>query len=343
MNPVSGQHSIQIESPPLSPKESFEIHETYEYRERVEALETKIFDILKKLPAFQGIEKADVYRLVFMERDRLTDGKFAYENEEPGYLAGALNGYLFMLETLDEELTPELLVKMHDASVAGVSTRDLPGGIPLGYRKYEDGGEAFGLSQFGPLPTLTEKGYRELMDRWEKYCYADKETGDVHYFLQESMENPKYTIGNQSRNPKIKTPFAFNESPCIKLKPTRPQTCRVDIEQFIKFYNAAPKATGLEIKRAIGRLCQDMDQRHTYVDGNIRNAGIFLLNRELLRRKMSPCVMRDVNQLDCLHLDQEIEEEGPGIVQAIEEGQMFFKNLQKRKPELPAFSLSLKI
>jgi hypothetical protein len=296
-----------------------------DYLNTVGQLEEQVYRHPNFQKHFEGIARADIYKLLFMERSYLEGGKFAYEEEESGYLAAILNGFLFMLDTLDEELTPELMEQLHDNSVKGMRTQEEPNGVPLGFRTYADGAEAFGLEPNGPLPTLSKRGYAEFLERWNQYYYID-ETGDKVYFLKQAVVNPRQTI------PDPEQPELFRRQPYIALKPTRPETCKRDLQAIIDIYNHHPKESDSDIRRAIGGLCQDKDQRHPYVDGNIRTSGIQLLNRELLRHGQAPCAMADVNQLDCLHRAQVEDADGSGIVEQIREGQQYVAHLSEPSP-----------
>ena len=67
------------------------------------------------------------------------------------------------------------------------------------------------------------------------------------------------------------------------------------------------------IYTAIATLCQDLDQLHLFVDGNIRTIGIFLLNKLLYDNGLPPCTMKDVNTLDCLSTSELIDKIKRGI------------------------------
>ncbi len=310
MNPVS------IEHPPLLV--------TPEYEARGAELEHKIYRIISSIPSYQGIGRDDIYKLVFMERVHLAEGKFAYEGKERGYLVAKLSAYLLMLETLEEPLTPELVLRLHDANVTDLFTEDEPHGVPKGFRTFADGGEAFGLDPQGPFPTVSVQGVKELLSRWKTYSYPDPETGEPIYFLRQSMQSPPATIGREMEDGS----FAFPSDPQIKLKPTRPQSCEASCRAVIALYETAAKITELDILKAVGRLCQDLDQLHLFVDGNIRTTGIDLLNRELLRNGLKPCALYDVNQIDCLHLQRTQETDPPSIVEIILEGQQWVDSLR---------------
>ena len=110
--------------------------------------------------------------------------------------------------------------------------------------------------------------------------------------------------------------------PTIELKPTRPETCYKNVAVTIEKYRLTPKENTEQILQAIARLIQDLEQLHVFVDGNSRTLGIDLLNRELLLHNLSPSVLRDVNQLDCLSTEE--------LVEAIKEGQHYFQSLFHR-------------
>jgi prophage maintenance system killer protein len=84
-------------------------------------------------------------------------------------------------------------------------------------------------------------------------------------------------------------------------------------------YEALPKTNEEEKLIAIATLCQDLDQMHVFVDGNIRTTGILVLNKLLLQQRLSPSVLEDVNCLDCLSVAE--------IVEKIREGQAYFQAL----------------
>lgn len=237
----------------------------------------------------------------------MENGKYAYEFLEEGYLQAIYKGYLLMLQTLSHPLTPDLYEELHDAAVDGLKTNDEPNGVPKGFRTWSDGKERFFvyLNQ-----TLSEKGFLELQERYNTYVYQDAETGDPHYFLKEAMDPPFQTIS-----------LTGGRNSHITLKATRPETSRANINACLEVYRQRPKNTEKEILSAIGRLCQDLNQFHVFVDGNIRTTGILLLNRLLLEHNLSPCALEDVNVLDCLS-----EEE---LVDCILEGQNFFRFLQE--------------
>ena len=289
-----------------------------EYEEQVLALEIQLCELMHKtfederdrlyLPRlYSKINPSNVFKILFMERKKLDSGKFSLDAEEKGYLKGVLKGYICMLETLHLPLNASLYETLHDEVSSGVFSSEDSGEIPRGFREFSDGMEAFYLT---PEDTVSIKGIEELIIRYDSYHYIDNATGDKFFFLKEAMSNPKVTILKAQHE---------GAYPKIVLKPTRKKTCEVNIEELIKLYEMKPKSTDDEKLHAIARLCQDLDQLHVFVDGNIRTTGILVLNRLLILNGLSPCVLKDVNQLDCLSEDE--------IVELIKEGQDFFRSL----------------
>jgi hypothetical protein len=69
---------------------------------------------------------------------------------------------------------------------------------------------------------------------------------------------------------------------------------------------------------AIVRCCQDLDQAHLFVDGNIRTIAFGVLPKLLLENDLRPCILPDPNILD----GSSVEE----IKQAICQGQETFQS-----------------
>lgn len=249
-----------------------------------------------------SIKKEDIWKLLFMERKRISIGKSAYEEEEPGYISSMIKGYLFMLQSMEKKFNSVLYEQLHDECIRNVTTQQEPDGIPLGFRKYTDGGEAFDL-KLGE--TVSKEGVKELLNRRITYRYTD-EIGDSIFPL-------KTTLANHS---------TIFKDLYMKLKPTHPQTCKANTDFAISLYEKADKSTEEKTLLAIVRLCQDLDQFHVFVDGNIRTIGILVLNRLLIQNQLTPAVLSDVNAFDCLS-----EKE---LISCICEGQRFFLGLLEK-------------
>lgn len=236
---------------------------------------------------YQRLNHNNFWKLLFMEEAQIRGGKFACERDEPGYLRAILMGYDFMLKTLDQPLTPALYRQLHDTCVDGLRSQEEPNGVPKGFRNYEDGAESFGLI-LGE--TLSREGYNELLEKHRTYAYTD-EFGDRIEVFKSIMCDPRQTI-------------RFDGGPsCIKLKPVRPLTCQRNVEFCIDLYRKNLRE-GMAPIRAVAQLCQNLDQAHVFVDGNIRTTGILVATKMLLQNGLCPSRLADVNMLDCLSLNE---------------------------------------
>lgn len=275
------------------------------YREQISSLEKKLLDTISRLQpdAYAGLTEENLYKILFMEVKDLASGKYYMDSKEPQYLAKMLEGYKVMIETLNEPLTPELYCTLHDVCSAGVITDDTPEGIPSGFRHYSDGAEAF---QVILGSTLSAKGYHELLTKIKTAMCFEGE--DESYPFKEAIIDPSKTIDLTGSRPSF-----------LKLKPVSEATCRFHVEFCIKRFNDGSKLTEHEKLFACAQFVQDLDQMHVFVDGNIRTTGILMINRSLLSLGLKPCVLEDVNCLDCLSVEE--------IVEKIKQGQSFFASL----------------
>ncbi len=275
------------------------------YEMAVDEKERKLFSLMKTCfpDLYSGLKIEDAYKLLFMERKDLSKGRYASDKEETNYLLCMLEGYEFMLKTLDSPLTCDLYQALHDSCCFDVRSKDAPFGIPMGFRVIGDGAEAF---QVILGSTLSAKGYEELLMK-HKFSKCEFE-GQTYFPFKDAIVNPEKTIDLSAKQ------LSF-----IKLKPTRTESCKFYVNFCIDKFYTARKETESEKLSAIAALCQDLDQMHVFVDGNIRTTGILVLNKMLISSGLSPAVLEDVNCLDCLSIDE--------IVEKIKEGQVFFRSL----------------
>jgi hypothetical protein len=267
--------------------------------------ELRLLDCMKRIRPhqFERLAQKDLYKILFMETKDLARGKFGMDEKEPGYLARIMEGYRFMLETLDKPLTADLYQKLHDTCSAGVVSDDAPEGIPAGFRVYADGAEAF---QVILGSTLSQKGYDELLLKM-KSCKIQVDQ-NTYYPFKEAIYDPSKSMDLTGSKPSF-----------LKLKPVSMETCAFNVSYCIARFECMPKTNEAEKLFATAQLIQDLDQMHVFVDGNIRTTGIIMLNRTLLSLDLNPSVLEDVNCLDCLSVEE--------IVEKIKDGQRFFSSL----------------
>lgn len=263
----------------------------------------------------------DLYKVLMMERTDVQCGPKAMEGEEPGYLRSVLNGYHEFEETLMDPISSGWLEKIHDAATEYTKTSDYPNGIPAGYRNDTQSGEAFYLKRGD---TFSKKGFFELCLRYR--TLVDEE---FIKFMPQFMIDPLRTIRwepveEQSvQDLEAKRIYdvatCIYNSPGIFLRPIRKETAVWIFDFFHELYKNAPKETEYQKLIAIVSFCQNLEQAHLFFDGNIRTIGFFLLNKLLLMNDLNPTSLKDVNCLDCLSVEE--------LIQEVKEGQDYFRCL----------------
>lgn len=86
-----------------------------------------------------------------------------------------------------------------------------------------------------------------------------------------------------------------------------------------------PKNSSEENKKLeiIIRICQCLDQAHTFYDGNIRTIVFLTMNKMLVENKLSPVCMWNPNCLDVMNVKT--------LIGKIKEGQENFKKIFMKK------------
>ncbi len=245
---------------------------------------------------------------------------------EIGYKKGLENGLDFFISHIKDPLSKEWFIGIHDALTAGITTDDNSEGIPTGFRTKEDGKEAMGLI-WGE--TYSDLGISELAEK--KKC--DNERYLMFESQFEHLDNENYhgfcaskKYGDsQNIMGNIKTKAMSDTVKLLTSHTLSPlQANRFFTFLLFNYYNDINPIKNSELDevstvKAIAIFCQDLDQLHLFVDGNIRSIGIFLLNKLLYDQGLEPSCMKDVNALDCLSIDE--------ITNLIVEGQEEFKKL----------------
>lgn len=229
----------------------------------------------------------DAYKLVMDGKDH-EYGMFFFENER-GYVAGMLSAMNRMIRELDQPLTAEGYMALHDTAVAGVHQRDRMGDDSMLKPGYRSTGVQFGLS-----------GVNQSVQGRAEFDNSAKAT------------DPEEWIRVTPWLPGVERLLA-------RAKPA--EACRQKAEAIISTYHSEIGAqTDEEGKlRCIAKCCQDLDQHHLFSDGNIRTAAFLTLNKLLLQNGLSPALFNDPNVLD-MHSIAE-------IVDIIKNGQAEYRKL----------------
>lgn len=285
---------------------------------RVEAPNSRYATMMKVIEGMeraQGIlEHFDQHALVRLYQDGDQDGMISVDNlwrmcidfdsqdggcytfeDEPGYLAGMLNGFQFMLGSMENVLDAEWLEQLHDQCISGVlrdNAIDELGDIPSGYRDGTRNG--FRLSTINSTP----EGREEINELTQPHALF------ANYFSE------------------------FNDSTIMTPTWTR-QQCKVMADRIFSQYRLELYEIPTENRElgdinddkysVIARCCRNLEVAHLFRDANARTIGFLLVNRLLLDNGLPPTIMQNPNHFDMFSVAQ--------LVQEIKEGHNRFNEL----------------
>lgn len=264
-----------------------------EMKEQAQPLLTARLD---RNPHFRGFDTSQTWRL-FVDAIHQEDfGDYRYENES-GYMAGVMSSYSLMLDTLDEPLSADLLIRLHTAAVDGVMKRgetersaklardlgvidpELDSFMAKGFR---DGR----TNQFGLVPGVngSAKGVKELLSLSEQYNDFAILSDGKHYLVSTETRSAAQckTIANRIID-NYKEEVRGARSPDQKLL-------------------------------AIARCCRDLEVNHLFVDGNARTIGFVMLNKLLMRNGLPPAAMDDPSIFDGLSVAEAADKIAKGQI-----------------------------
>lgn len=244
-------------------------------------VESTLIGLFGKVIFLKRFPVGEIWKLLMDGKVQATRGEYGFDNEL-GYMAGMMRGLVLMLETLDAPLTTDLYEKLHDACLRGVYDRQ---GNPmeLGYRNAPNYEEAFGVDD----DTWSQQGYEELLVRYNDWDYE---------LRLGFMKNPEGTAYPDKVGQKTISLFGVQRSSCVRR-----------VELTLQRYTDAAKNNEQSKLTAIVRCCQDLDQIHVFVDGNIRTIVFLVLNRLLLQNGLMPVIMDEPNVFDCKSTQQLID------------------------------------
>lgn len=273
----------------------------------------KVEDIFSDYPC------AALWRLL-IHGYRQKDGPEAFEREEPGYLGSMYKAFDYLLSTVDEPLSVEYLVRLHDLAVSNTCYRlrgiddemviseffePVPQGLRDGY------GVEFGLVANGDGQNITLLGLRELVQKYED---------EDEYFAVLNKDSfaviSKYTAGA--------TLLAAmgNQHHCISIKRTTKQYLEERIKRIIAQYqHALLLASSTDEKlRAIVVCVHELELTHPFPDGNCRTLVVLLLNKLLMQEGFTPAILKSPDYFDAFSIGE--------LCQEVEMGMRRFKNIK---------------
>lgn len=259
-----------------------------------------------------------------------------------------LNAHEYLNQTLDQKLTPELIINFHDKALEGVlddTERDLL--EQENQNKFRDGDPVFfglvlGFDKERNLKPSGNVSYEGLID----FLNEIEANRNVHQFkFQVSPEASKeYSVdlladsARSKDNKDISSTAAFIKD---KIENTghakfyiphmSHDQIKKEVELSIKQYHRAIKKSKTDDQKldAMINFVQKLERLHPFSDGNCRTLVMLTLNRELIRNGFPPAMFDNPNRFDFFSKAQLKDE--------IKKGWEIAKQYQVRAALLPSF------
>ena len=303
-------------------------------------LAEKVADI----DAFNDYPQNELWRL-FLDGYRQEDGPLSswnFDRREMGYMAGCMNGFNIMLESIDQPLTRELLVDLHDVAVDGVYVDqgdhlDEPmgqgirsGTVSFGatFDNEPDGRSNFSVAGRAELEDRIQASIRRQIEEDNEGKLEAERVDRIFYPASiQLMDGSRSTVdphGNLRAGTNAELLKAIepqNTKPNGSRKTDREKQQEVEArvtlitDQLATDLGNIPGAqrVGEDSEerakiRVIVRCCQDLEQNHVFRDGNCRTLGFIILNKLLLQNGLNPCIMKNPNRFDGFSEEELIQE-----------------------------------
>jgi hypothetical protein len=256
----------------------------------------------------------NAWRLV-MDGHAQVNGTYFFERER-GFMAGALRGLNFMVETLDAPMTVEHLIALHDTAVDGVFAPDADTPDKLlvkGLRRPTHFG-TMGPLDFGEGGNATNEGVAELRANPSK----NQPSGSELLLEVNGKLSPSSWVSF----------ISIDDEPWIYVTvPADPALVKARIAEILDACRdelakardlASPSEREHAVLTSIATRCQDLAQYHFFEDGNLRTV-MLVMNKLLMQSGMPPAIVWQPQEYAMCSISQ--------IVDSIRQGQKTFAGL----------------
>jgi len=293
---------------------------------------------------FAKIRKDEIWRFYIDGYRQATEaGKrlnnLLFDQKEPGYMQAMLKAHQFMNKTLNEPLTPQLLINLHILSLDSVQNTDNEHLGCFRHKKFEipaDFGLVTDIDLTGSKDELADvslEGIKEFLNELVKEgnIHGFEITGqDINVdFLAQAMK--LYTeLGVDSASG-----YLFNQ---IQNGAARFYVPRMKhsilwdkVSTYIELYEIEIKQAVTEDMRleAIIRLVCSLNRLHAFADGNGRVIAMLLLNRELIRNGFPITLLNSPNHFTIFSMKE--------LKQEVKDGQEFATQYQSEIAYLSSY------
>lgn len=274
---------------------------------QVEALARLQSDSAGRKTPFDLIESANQWRMCLDPRKinyietQLSGGRnnpllrFLFDNES-SYLYGMMHGWKTSMDSLNDPLDADLVVKLYAGCFKSSSAKDVSHVSPSIAVNLDLGNN------------MTKAGLTQLVE-----FAKDLRQYLPPYAVVGSLDDYR-DYEHRLRN----APSGVTVVPRVSVKETgvlfRPaitaQIMKKAIQHYLAIFSSRCQADpqGKNTTRHIAELCQSLEQLHPFPDGNCRTFGVILLNHLLVRHGLPMSMLDDPNILDGWSLDEVVKE-----------------------------------
>lgn len=212
---------------------------------------------------------------------------------EPGYLKAMLGAFNYMVSTIDKEKIDENLFReFHKRALTKVGIR-----YKFDCTDYWGDENEHASFPIGGKGNTNQKGKEELFEKKKDGWECERELKPL--VMRVSNKPGNRLFAHISKTPKESRDFAklTFEVYHKKLQELK-ENGKVEGSWIAE--NRSEEDKKLEI---IIRICQCLDQAHTFYDGNIRTIVFLTMNKMLVENDLSPVCMWDPNCLDVMDVE----------------------------------------
>ncbi len=217
-----------------------------------------------------------------------------FDGCEPGYHAAMYRAFELMEHTINQPLTVDLIVALHDMAIDGVKTEKgslFAKGIISEPKKGK-----FGLTNRGLSGSnVSDAGFKEMV--------LQIKNTDAFFEIKDQYNN---TIDDDFYEKVINDTYTFSQMCADKIELYRygklnsPAEVIKQLQELINtYYQNISSASSPELTlKAIADFAHQANLLHPFWDGNIRTLVFLVVNKLLLQNGFPPAIFNDPNRFD---------------------------------------------
>ncbi len=245
--------------------------------------------------SLQNFPQAEIWRL-FIDGYRQHEGPLTFDVKEKGYLEGVLKAFDYMMAHLNEPVTPDLILNLHNIALKAVVDKTvnlqyLPKELNFRGREGTNFGVVLNTAEEESLrakANMSVEGLRELV----QYMKTD-EGRFVHIQGDSGLLDPAMPIDELA--------MKISQGECsVFLGMDKIENMRNRISASCdKYYHAIQAADSNDSKlTAIIAFAKDLEVNHYFSDANCRTTVCLVMNKLLIENGFCPAIHENPNRVD---------------------------------------------